>query len=82
MDTIYESKYLRVSHNQPNQLFYYVFDKKTEEMTNDEYILLLKDFIKLTRQYRPKRILGDMLQFNFVISPETQEWIDENLFSV
>ncbi|OJJ22383.1 hypothetical protein BKI52_06790 [marine bacterium AO1-C] len=82
MNTVYESKYLKVAHHQTEQMFHYVFNEKTWNMTAEEYLLHLQDFIKIIRKYRPKRILGDMADFNFVIPPELQEWIDQHLFSV
>ena len=81
MNTIYESKYLKVSHHCTQRMFHYVFSETTWDMTTDEYRQLLEDYINIIRKYRPKRILGDMVDFNFVISPELQEWIDQHVFT-
>ena len=51
-------------------------------MSAEEYIQELSVFIDLVRAHRPKRILGNMVDFRFPITPEIQAWVDENLFSV
>jgi len=49
-------------------------------MIPDEYVALLKRFIKLVLLYRPKRILANMADFQFIIAPDVQQWINVNLF--
>lgn len=81
MNNIYENTYIKVLYNQNEQLVYFEYSSKTENMDVEEYTLILKDFIEIMYQYRPKKILGNMAHFNFIIAPDFQEWINENLFS-
>ncbi len=82
MVEIHRSKYFQIEWNQSKDLFHYVFNQQTAHMTATEYINELKIFIKLVKQHRPKYVLGDMIEFGFVITPDIQEWINENLFTV
>jgi hypothetical protein len=82
MEKIYQGKYLSISHDQANQLFHYVFGANTQYMSSEEYISELQVFIDLVKKHEPKRVLGDMVDFNFTITPQVQEWINEKLFPV
>lgn len=82
MEQLHQSKYFLVSYHQENQLFYYVFNETTESMSAEEYIDELKVFIELVRTHKPTRVLGHMVDFKFAITPDIQEWVNNNLFSV
>ena len=49
-------------------------------MTDEEYRDEVKSLIELVQEKKPKRMLGDMKNFTFPIDPETQIWLNENLF--
>ena len=51
-------------------------------MSSNEYIEELQVFIDLVKKHKPIRVLGDMVDFNFTITPQIQEWLNENLFPV
>jgi len=80
METIYKSSYFEVSNDPSKQMFHFSYSEDTFNMQPAEYIDSLKDFIKLIYQHTPKFILGDMVDFQFIITPDIQEWIDGNLF--
>ena len=82
MIELYRNHYFLVSFEEANELFHYVFFEATELMKPEEYIEELTVFIDLVKKYKPKRVLGDMINFKFVITPDIQEWVNENLFSV
>ncbi|HAS46587.1 MAG TPA: hypothetical protein DCS93_39255 [Microscillaceae bacterium] len=82
METIYKSSYFEVSNDPSKQMFYFSYSEDTFNMQSAEYIESLRDFIKLIYQHTPKFILGDMVDFQFIITPDIQQWIDENLFKV
>jgi len=58
------------------------FFVNSETMTPEQYISELKDFIKIVKEYKPKIMFGDMTDFKFTITVDTQEWLDNNLFPV
>lgn len=82
MQVVHKSSYFLIYFDKENSLFHYVFNSTTESMYPKDYINELKVFIKLVKEYRPKKVLGDMVDFFFTITPEIQEWITENLFTV
>lgn len=79
---LYKSDYFSIDWIQDKGYFHYVFNKNTARMTSEEYVDELKIFIDFVKTYKPKKVLGDMLEFDFAITPEVQKWIDENLFTV
>ncbi len=80
MEILYQSTYFLISFDAQNHFLHYIFNENTSQMTNEEYIKELKIFISLVQQYQPQKNLGNMLSFFFIIIPEIQEWINENLF--
>ncbi|NJL11628.1 MAG: STAS/SEC14 domain-containing protein [Microscillaceae bacterium] len=82
MVELHKSKYFQVCWEAPQELFYYVFNEQTSDMCAEEYIDELRAFIRLVKKYQPRYVLGDMVDFGFVITPDIQEWVNENLFTV
>ena len=79
---VYKSEYFTIWVSVDSQLVEYEFNSKTEDMTADEYIDELKEFIGVVELYRPQKVFGEMTDFKFAITPDIQDWINENLFSV
>jgi len=82
MSELHRTRYFVISYDEENALFYYLFNENTEHMLEEEYIAELQTFISLVKEYKPKRVLGHMVDFKFTITPKIQEWINENLFAV
>lgn len=82
MEILYKSKYYLIGYEEDNELIYYYHPPETVDITPDKYLQELQVFIKHALEYRPKVGLGDLRDFNFIITPYIQEWIDENLFPV
>ncbi len=82
MIQLHNTEYFVVNFDDKNELFHYVFHNTTEEMTAEEYIAELQVFIDLVKEHKPKRVLGNMLDFGFSIDPDIQEWVNHNLFEV
>lgn len=79
---LHESIYFSVVWDEANEMFEYVFNEKTVNMTVKQYVAELTVFINLVKKYKPKRVFGDMVNFMLAIPPDTQEWVNANLFSV
>ena len=82
MEVIYKNSYFEVLHDASKEMFHYAYNESSYHMQPTEYIQLLEDFIQLTYQHCPRLMLGDMMDFQFIITPDIQEWIDQNLFKV
>lgn len=82
MEKLHQSRYFLVEHDPDNRLFYYVFNDETAHMSSEAYIDELKTFITLLKEYKPLRVLGHMVDFQFAITPDIQEWVTHHLFPV
>ncbi|MDX2302691.1 MAG: hypothetical protein NW226_07815 [Microscillaceae bacterium] len=82
MELLYQSNYFTISYDLDNRLFHYIFNENTSLMTDEEYVGELKVFTDFVSLHKPKKVLGDMIDFKFTISPEIQEWVNDNLFKV
>lgn len=79
---LHHTNYFLISFDKSLDLVHYSFYKTTSTMTKEEYILELKAFIDVVKKYQPAFVLGNMVDFGFIITPDIQTWINENLFSV
>jgi hypothetical protein len=79
---VHESKYFHVWAHDDKALVEYLFNASTAFMKPQEYIDELKVFIEVVRKHKPKAVIGDMKEFAFPITPDIQEWVDKNLFTV
>ncbi len=82
MTELHKTKYFVIHFDKEKELFHYVFHATTGSMTAEEYLEELKSFIDLVKKHRPKKVLGDMINFGFVITPDIQEWVNKHLFEV
>lgn len=82
MKEVYSSKYFTIWYDSNSNMVSYLFNEKTADMSKVEYIDELKEFIEIVKKYQVKRVFGEMVDFKFTITPDVQEWIDQNLFSV
>ena len=56
-------------------LFVAKWNSSTENMTNNEFLMLGKEFAKFVSKYKPTRYLNLMNEFKFAITPEIQKKI-------
>ncbi len=82
MKEVYKSKYFTIWLDTDSNIISYLFNEETANMSKVEYIDDLEEFIKIVRKYQAKRVFGEMVDFKFTITPDIQEWIDQNLFKV
>lgn len=50
-------------------------------MSEERYKQEISGLIALLEQHKPKKVVGNMKEMFFPISPEIQKWLDENLFA-
>lgn len=77
---IYEDNYKVIYYHQKQSMIEDVW-QETEKMTNKEYHDEMQNIGNLVVKHRPEKLLVDARKFNFAISPETQEWIDDKIFT-
>ncbi|OJJ18463.1 hypothetical protein BKI52_22880 [marine bacterium AO1-C] len=81
MEILHNSKFYHIRYEKEHELFHYYHPPETLDMTAGQYLQELEIFIKHALKHKPKVVLGDMRDFNFIITPYIQEWIDEHLFT-
>lgn len=83
METIYESKYQRVLYNPELSIFEEIWLPESEYMNDDIYKQEFRDILKAAQPYRGKtdKIFIDAVNAMYVVSPELQEWHNQNVFA-
>jgi len=79
MKILYKSDFYQISYDEKHQLMHYYHPAATFDMTPAQYQEELQAIIKYSLEYKPKLGLGDLRDFQFIITPDMQEWMDEQL---
>lgn len=82
MEKVYESDYFKILVDDTNRLVVFSYTEASNNMNEEEYITDLKKYIDVVKQHKPLRAFGDMRKFAYTIVPDTQKWINNNLFKV
>ncbi len=80
MQRIYESKYYTIDYSVAKNIFEFRF-KHTLAMTWADFRAELIKQTELAFQYQPAYFFFDTKNFHFLITPEMQGWIDDNIFT-
>lgn len=79
--TIYQSQFQAISVDVTSMLGHQEWYEETINMGHNEYRKDLESFIKsLDNRKIPSRWLIDLRNFNYVMSPEMQEWHNKHVF--
>ncbi|WP_375562887.1 STAS/SEC14 domain-containing protein [Bernardetia sp. OM2101] len=78
---IYESNYLQIDSVAEQHLLELTWLPATADMTSEEYKDEHVNLLKFMLEQKTKRVLGNIKQLGFVVSPEVQEWMNENIFA-
>ncbi|HAS43236.1 MAG TPA: hypothetical protein DCS93_22340 [Microscillaceae bacterium] len=76
----YKSKYSEVDFDENFQLLTVTWNPNTEDMDSDTFRKELLSKIELVKHYKPQFHLIDSREFHYVISPDEQIWVSENIF--
>lgn len=82
MKTLHHDKYFHLAWDVQNSLFYFYFTEYSVQMSQQEYMHELEIYISFLKIYHPKGAWGNMVNFRYAIAPDTQEWINEHIFSL
>ncbi|WP_020530000.1 hypothetical protein [Flexithrix dorotheae] len=77
-EVLYQSKYLRITKNK--DIIEYHWTEETVNFTEKEYKSEHMVIGDISEKYNIEKHLVDTLKFRFIITPEYQNWINDNLF--
>lgn len=76
----YNSEYLTINYNKSLSLIEFRWKPQSAELSDD---IIKSEFLKeveLCEKYNPKNLLINTKDFQYVITPELQEWTDNSIF--
>lgn len=74
---VYKSKYLQIAFFVEHALIEITWLSETKYMYLDEYKQELLNFLDITHQLKPKRIIPDSRNLLYTIGPKLQEWTNQ-----
>lgn len=77
---VYESSYLQIDSFEEKSLLELTWLSATEGMTAEEYKNEHVELLKFMLDKKIERILGNIKDLRFVVSPEVQAWMNESIF--
>ena len=76
----YRSNYSSVTFDKNQQLLTVTWNEKTKQMCSEIFKKELTQKIELVKYHKPQIHLIDSRKFLFIISPDEQVWVSENIF--
>lgn len=70
--TILKTKFLRIKIDEKDSLLDNIWSAKSSKMKDNQYKEVVTKQIELIEKYRPKKVLLDTTNFDFIISPTMQ----------
>lgn len=80
MRTILEEKYIKIEYDTKNKLTLHSWKSDTIEMNDNEYRTTADKQTVSIEENRSDKLLIDMTEFDFTLSPQTQRWVDKKCF--
>lgn len=53
--------------------------KKSEKMSDKQFLVEMKELADAVREFRPKKVLINMVDFAYLVSPIMQKWVNRNI---
>lgn len=82
MKSIFKDKFSEILFDSEKSLLEHIVFSETENMNEESFKIMLKEYLKATLDTQAKYSLVDVQNFLFVVSPELQAWTVELLQSV
>ncbi len=76
---LHKSKYAEIIIEQENSLIIHKFLSTTENMETDEFKKEMLIFVEMCKKYKPDKELVNLLDMRYIIVPEEQEWMDNEI---
>lgn len=80
MKTVYNSEYLDVKYDREEKMFY-VIRPVPAYISDEEYKKEVEKWSLLYIRYKPVKQIVDMRENFYLITPEMQKWLNENLLA-
>lgn len=80
MEKIFEDKFQIINYYPNNSIFACIW-QNTDEMKDDDYKNGLRKQVELVEKYKVKKELFDTTNFTFPITPDLQEWTDNEIYT-
>lgn len=77
---IYKSDYWNILYDKENKIITTIFNRLSQKMTDDIYRDEMLNYAQLVEKFRPKFLLVDSHNFEYVISTQMQHWTNEVVF--
>ena len=71
---IYKDHFIKYTYEKENSLLTYIWSNNTEIMPDETYKKLLLDGIGYIAKYKPKYMISNQTQQQFMVTPDLQEW--------
>ncbi len=81
MEILYDTDYMQIRFDKTQDFITIIRKTATENMTVEEFKRDNLMWAKYMQEKKPSKMLVDGQNFKFLIEPELQHWLDENLIS-
>ncbi|WP_338760721.1 hypothetical protein WAF17_14120 [Bernardetia sp. ABR2-2B] len=78
---VYQSDYLQIDSSDEQKLLELTWLPTTADMTSEEYKNEHVELLKFMLEQKTEKVLGNIKELGFVVSPEVQEWMNINIFA-
>ena len=77
---VFNNQFLKISYDAENKICIGEWTKATEHASSDEFKQWNDELVQKIKQNKSTSFLGNTLDYQFIISPELQEWSSKNVF--
>lgn len=77
---LHENEFWKFGLDKEKNIMYYVWKEKSRSITDERFMLEMMINAQKCEEYNPRLSLINTRKFLFPISPEMQEWVDNEIF--
>ena len=79
MQTLYQDKFVKILYAPDLEQTEHHWSKESYEMSEEEFKNFQLKNLEIAKQTFPKRLLVNTVDFKFTVTPEIQDWINQDL---
>lgn len=81
IESLYQGDFLNVFllQHQNYPILKNIWQENSQEMEDDDFKAEIEQWCQLVEKHKPKGCMVNSLQFRFTISPDLQDWYNENI---
>ncbi len=76
---LHDTEFSAIEYDDKKSLVRHVWKDATESMTEDQFKEEMQKLAEVFEQYKPKYVFVDQRDFEFVVIPSLQTWVDQNV---